>query len=165
MSTPLHSGGSSGIVSAFPATGKTYYAERHPNVLDSDSSSFSWISPDGFLKRDERQRHPDWPHNYIRHIKEQVHQGKLVLVSTHGEVRGLLEDQELSFTLVYPAFDLRTYYLKRMVDRGSPRWLVDKIDLMWPSMLAELEAQRGCRHVVLRRGEYLSDALEANVRA
>ena len=56
------------IISAFPGTGKSYYHVLHRmRTLDSDSSNFSWVTYDS-----ERVRHPDFPGNYIDHIKESI---------------------------------------------------------------------------------------------
>ena len=57
------------IFSVFPACGKTYLYEHQDEyglkILDSDSSQFSWT-----LTRDGMIRNPDFPKNYIEHIKE-----------------------------------------------------------------------------------------------
>mgnify|MGYP000294488544 CR=1 FL=1 len=49
------------IISAFPATGKSFYFKHTGlEVLDSDSSLFSWSEPE--------VRNPEFPQNYINHI-------------------------------------------------------------------------------------------------
>src|SRR5581483_3326547 len=104
---------------AFPATGKTHFAERSWAVVDSDSSRFSWK----WTSPETRERHPEWPSNYIRHIQRELGYGKVVLVSTHQEVRDALVDAGLYFLLVYPAADLKAEYRQRMEQRGRPpRW-------------------------------------------
>ena len=56
------------LISGFPGIGKTYYKQKSElNVLDSDSSKFSWIEKD--------VRHPDFPQNYIDHIKKNLNKG------------------------------------------------------------------------------------------
>ena len=139
------------LVAAFPATGKSYYAERHDNVADSDSSAFSWI---GLGKR-----HPDWPHNYLRHIKDELLDGRTVLVSTHAEVRHLLEDEELPFTLVYPQRHLRDEYVRRMVDRGSSIALCETVAARWHDWITEMHEQPCAARIVLGAGDYLSDVM------
>jgi len=53
------------IISAFPGTGKSFYHNTHKDTtLDSDSSNFSWLADDKTL------RNPEFPYNYIKHIKE-----------------------------------------------------------------------------------------------
>lgn len=140
------------LISAFPATGKTYLAVRRHDVADSDSSAFSWLSPG--------HRHPDWPHNYLRHIKAELSQGRTVLVSTHEQVRGLLEDEELPFTLVYPASAHRVEYLVRMAKRGSPLPLIQLVDAHWNEWIAQMHEQACAARVVLGSGQYLWDVIE-----
>lgn len=136
------------VISAFPATGKSHMASIVPGVADSDSSLFS--------------RGPGWPDNYIDHLEELGRASlSLLLVSTHSEVRQALIDHSIEFTLVYPAEGLRDEYRERMEQRGSPLALVTKvIDELWSPALAECRAQRGCRHVELGPGEYLTDAVD-----
>lgn len=143
------------VIAAFPATGKSYMASRTPSVADSDSSQFSWMHPGS------RERHPDWPHNYVEHLGHLLCSGlRLVLVSTHAEVRTALVEHGIDFTLVYPAASLRDEYRVRMERRDSPPALIAKvIDELWDSALAECRAQDGCEHIELGRGEYLSDVL------
>jgi hypothetical protein len=142
------------LVAAFPATGKTHYAATHPNVLDSDSSRFSWCDSGG-----QRVRNPAWPQNYLDHIARGLRDGATVLVSTHAEVRAALRDAGLPFTLVYPDAALRDEYVQRMTDRGSPPTFVAMVADQWDQWIAELADQAGCvQHIVLGSGEYLSDA-------
>ncbi len=146
------------VIAAFPATGKSYMAATVPDIADSDSSSFSWK----YTHPDVRQRHPDWPGNYICHLRELLQSDvRLVLVSTHAEVREGLVRHGIPFTLVYPRAELRGEYRARMERRGSPPGLIAKVvDELWDTALAECAQQEGCHHVVLNPGEYLTDALE-----
>lgn len=56
------------VIPAFPGMGKTYFKSQHPKytkqILDSDSSLFSWE----YLK-DGRVRNPHFPDNYLNYIK------------------------------------------------------------------------------------------------
>lgn len=141
------------VIAAFPATGKSYYAAAAGRV-DSDSSAYSWK----WLGPDERVRHPDWPGNYMAHIREALDAGSTVLVSTHAEVRQALAEARIPFTLIYPAPPLRAEYRARMERRGSSAALVAKvIDELWDDALADCAGQTGCVHIVLRSGEYLAD--------
>jgi hypothetical protein len=143
------------LIAAFPATGKTYYAKQHgQDVFDSDSSQFSWVVNNG-----EKVRHPDWPQNYLRHIKAELRAGNTVLVSTHAEVRGLLEDEELPFTLVYPREPHRVEYIVRMAQRGSPLALIELIDKNWCVWIEEMHEQACAIRYELGAGDYLSDVI------
>ena len=95
------------IIAAYPACGKSYFTENvkdyfegeNPIVLDSDSSLFSWIYENG-EKTDKRN--PDFPKNYINHIKENIGKADIIFVSSHSVVRKSLGDNKIKFTLVVP---------------------------------------------------------------
>ena len=62
------------VISAFPGTGKSYFHQNsNLDILDSDSSKYSWIS--------EGVRNPDFPDNYMAHIKGKIGSADIILVS------------------------------------------------------------------------------------
>ena len=80
------------IISAFPACGKTYAYEKLNKkgytILDSDSSQFSWCYEyDPNSDKIEKHRNPEFPNNYIKHIKENIGKVDYIFVSSHKEVR------------------------------------------------------------------------------
>lgn len=141
------------LVSAFPATGKSYLAREYPDhIVDSDSSAFSWE----WMSFEERRRHPDWPNNYVVAIEEWLAAGnRTVFVSTHQELRDALVAARIPFLLVYPRADLRWEYMDRIAKRGSPQPFISKLNREWLSMMRSLQEQTGCAHVVLGPGEFL----------
>ena len=108
------------IYSIFPACGKTWLYERQEDyglkILDSDSSNFSWVieeveDPDYVLIGDgtieplihkNKIRNPDFPNNYIKHIKENIGKYDYIFVSSHTSVREALDKEGIDFTIVYP---------------------------------------------------------------
>lgn len=140
------------VIAAFPATGKTHLFQTDPgSYVDSDSSAFSWITPG--------VRHPEWPDNYMAHIRGKLAFGKTVLVSTHTEVRSALREGNIPFTLAYPAIELRDEYIARMNERGSASKFVTFVAGQWDQLIASCMEQDGCDHIVLDSGEYLSDVI------
>ena len=147
------------VISAFPATGKSWLAEHHSNVVDSDSSEYSWDYPTRpGVERD--QHHPDWPGNYVAHIRHALSGDEVVLVSTHAEVRAALVDAGIPFTLVYPVGHLLDEYLERMATRFSPVALMQAVAEHWDAWLSELAEQECAQRVVLGSGKYLSDVVD-----
>src|SRR5260221_12499979 len=65
------------IISGFPGIGKSSLFRRADTlkVLDSDSTSFSWTD------ETKQKRHPDWPQNYLAHIKDKQNTSDVILVS------------------------------------------------------------------------------------
>ena len=99
------------IYSIFPACGKTWLYEHQEDydlkILDSDSSQFSWlytnIDENGSVIRGVRKvRNPDFPANYIEHIKENIGKYDCIFVSSHASVREALDAEGIDFTIVYP---------------------------------------------------------------
>lgn len=115
------------IVSAFPGTGKSFIYDMHivnPDflVLDSDSSGFD-------------KAH--FPANYMRHIRENIGRVDVIFVSSHAAVRKALCVEELNFILAYPAMELKSEYLRRYTDRGSPPAFVDLLNKNWETWVQE----------------------------
>lgn len=147
------------VVSAFPGTGKTYTSEvlwkGGLKVLDSDSSSFSWL-PEGV-------RNPYFPHNYIRHIKENIGLVDYIFVSSHEEVRHALVDEGIQFYLIYPKVGVKDEYIERYKRRGSPEAFIELISYQWEYWIWDLRNQQGCTHIELDTGQYISTLLTSKV--
>ena len=134
------------IISAFPGCGKSHYfrESKDKTVLDSDSSKFD---------------KSDFPRNYIRHIKENIEKADVIMVSSHKEVRDALIENGMSFTLVYPDISIKNEYVKRYIDRGSPKPFIDLLEKNWELWIGELDSQTGCDKIKLNESQYLSDVL------
>ena|SRR3989344_1764902 len=140
------------IISAFPGTGKSYFHQHYDlDVLDSDSSKFSWI--------EEGVRNPDFPNNYMGHIKAAMDKVDVILVSSHAVVRQALVKEGIEYTLVFPERSLRDEYVERFRRRGSAEKFVDLVVANWDTSISELEDQERCAKVRLKQGQYLSDFL------
>lgn len=130
------------IISGFPAIGKTYITQNKDKLniscIDSDSSKFSWLS--------EGVRNPDFPNNYIEHIKSNVGKVEYIFVSSHKEVREALYNNNLPHIIVYPDKSLKEEYLDKYYTRGnnskftsfiSDNWnnFIDDLDESWNNMI------------------------------
>jgi hypothetical protein len=140
------------IISGFPGIGKSWLFDNQEKlgikVSDSDSSKFSWIS--------EGVRNPDFPNNYIEHIKEIIKTVDVVLVSSHDVVRDALKQAGLEFLIVYPDINDKDEYIKRFIQRGSNEAFVKLISDNWDQWVANISSSTGVK-VQLNLGEYLSD--------
>ncbi len=134
------------IISAFPGCGKSHLFRNKGDkkILDSDSSKF-----------DKSQ----FPQNYIDHIKSNIGEADMILVSSHKEVRDALVDNGIEFTLVYPNKDIKDEYIQRYIDRGNEDKFVELLKNNWNIWIPELEQQKGCEKIELNRGQYLSDVV------
>lgn len=134
------------VVSAFPGCGKSHLFRNkgETKILDSDSSTF-----------DKSQ----FPQNYIDHIKSNLGNVDIILVSSHKEVRDALNKNGIHFTLVYPNKDIKDEYIQRYIDRGNDDKFVELLKNNWENWMQELENQLKCNKVELKSGEYLSDII------
>jgi hypothetical protein len=134
------------VVSAFPGCGKSHLFRNKGDkrILDSDSSTFD---------------KSNFPENYINHIKSNIGDADIILVSSHKEVRDALVDQSIDFILVYPSRDIKDEYIQRYIDRGNDDKFVELLKKNWDSWMNELEKQTDCKKIELKEGEYLSDIL------
>lgn len=131
------------IISAFPATGKSFYHQKHKETtLDSDSSNFSWtINEDG-----NRVRNPEFPKNYVNHIKDNIGKYEFIFVSTHKEVREALLDECIFFYLVYPDIARKEEFIERFRKRGNDEAFVEYVSNNWNKWINEIRfLPDGCK--------------------
>lgn len=140
------------VISGFPAVGKSVLTkESHLTVLDSDSSKFSWI--------EEGIRHPDFPNNYMQHIKDNIGKADYILVSSHDVVRKALEENNIGYTLVYPSIELKDEYLERYKCRGNNEKFIRFIDENWNEFINAIEKETFPKLIKLEKGQFLADVL------
>lgn len=143
------------IVCGFPGIGKTYLYNQFKNnestvpVFDSDSSKFSWAS--------ENVRHPDFPNNYIEHLKTLK---GIAFCSTHVEVRNALAANNMNYVLVYPSVDCKEEYIQLYIKRNSPPAFINLLETNFYKWINELPdtCHSNCIKVELTAGKTLSDA-------
>lgn len=151
------------IYSVFPACGKTYLYEHQEDydlkILDSDSSEFSWVRINGV-----KERNPDFPNNYIKHIKENIGKYDYIFVSSHASVREALDKEGIRFTIVYPEQSCKAEWVGRCYIReknGESGCGAEVMYNNWDQWILEC-VETGLEHVelVLSAGEYLDDCFD-----
>lgn len=144
------------VIAGFPGVGKTYLSRIREDlvILDSDSSSYSWLSPG--------VRNPDFPDNYIDHIEESLDKADVILTSTHEVVREALDYYEIDFYLVYPNIDLLHEYIRRYIRRGSDESFVKLMQEKWDVFINECKYFESdcCTKIELKEGQHLKDILD-----
>lgn len=147
------------VISGFPGVGKSYLFNTNEKmtILDSDSSMFSWI--------EEGVRHPDFPNNYMEHIKENIGKVDNIFVSSHDIVREALRDNNIPYLLVYPSGELKEEYVERYKDRGSNEGFINFISANWDRFIMDIERETYPELIRLESGQYLRDVLEEYYRS
>jgi hypothetical protein len=156
------------VIAAFPACGKTYYFENKKEgciVLDSDSSQFSWCYEYNPLVSDkiEKYRNPEFPQNYINHIKENIGKVDYIFVSTHDIVRKALKEANIDYTIVFPDYSLKAEWIGRCFLRGSGEKFCQLIAEQWDNWMAQMEDEikdEKRKYYKLKHDEFLSDAIK-----
>jgi hypothetical protein len=140
------------VISGFPGIGKSVLTKQsNLTVLDSDSSQFSWI--------EKGVRNPDFPNNYMNHIKENIGKADYILVSSHDNVRQALKDNQIDYTIVYPSVDLKDEYMDRYAGRGNDEKFINFIGTNWDKFLSDIQEDSYPKHVCLSKGQFLSHML------
>lgn len=153
------------IYSVFPACGKTWLYEHQEDyglkILDSDSSNFNWIITYDENGKKIKERNPEFPNNYIKHIKENIGKADVIFVSSHASVRDALDEEGIDFTVVYPEFDCKAEWVGRCFirdKRGESGCGAEAMYNNWEQWNTEC-FQTGANHeeIVLESKEHLSD--------
>lgn len=124
------------IISAFPGVGKSFYHNNHKETtLDSDSSNFSWIKDEN--GNNTKERNPEFPQNYINHIKENIGKYEIIFVSSHEVVRKALLDNCLYFYLVYPDSSRKDEFIERYKNRGNNEEFIKLVTDNWDEWMSD----------------------------
>lgn len=134
-------------------------------ALDSDSSKFSWMERKrteeeleeaaeiwGSVPRKMSKtcymaaigddlikvRNPEFPKNYIEHIKENIGKVDYIFVSSHKEVRDALLYAEIPFTLVVPIRNMKAEWIGRCWLRGSGEDFCKMLNQNWDKWIDEI---------------------------
>ena len=156
------------IYSVFPACGKTYLYEHQEDydlkILDSDSSNFSWIKIRDASGKDTKVRNPDFPDNYIEHIKENIGKYDCIFVSSHASVRDALDKEGIDFTIVYPHRNCKAEWVGRCFIRDRRGESGCGADIMYDNFdqwIKEcIDTGRNHKELVLSPTTYLSEYFE-----
>lgn len=164
------------IISAFPACGKSFAFEKMKEidglkVLDSDSSKFSWAYE---TERDEngnplrgikRIRNPEFPQNYIEHIKGNMNDTNYLFVSSHKVVRDALRKNNIPYVLIYPERYLLDTWVGRCYVRGNNKEFINNLIENWDKWITECEEDKGCTEkIALKYGQYILDVIHDRSR-
>ena len=133
------------IISAWCGTGKTYIcSQENTNSIELE---FWKYKDKGLFKK------------YIEDVKYQIGKVDYIFISTEPDGLKLLDDEGIDIVLVYPQNMLRNEYLDRYINRDSPYDFIGTFMKHWNIWLNELKTQDFCKHIILKKGEYLQDVL------
>lgn len=133
------------IISGYPGIGKSYLSEKTRlithgifdfEISDSDSSHYSWTIDEAGNKI----RNPEFPENYIQHIKDLMKTSQIILVSTHKQVRDAMDEAGIDYYIVYPEKEFpKSEYMERFRKRGSSEEFIKVQDENWDKWIDDLD--------------------------
>ena len=148
------------IVIGYQGIGKSTLAGRERRYIDLESGNF-WI--DG-------KRAEDWYKPYCQIAEHLSRQGYTVFVSSHEVVRKQLEDTGETVVVIYPAINLRDYW----VDKLHQRYMDSGLEKDWKALknaeerfdenIRELEESVFAYKLVIEKPDYDLEAMLVNFR-
>lgn len=150
------------VISSFPGCGKTYCFDKYKDsgikILDSDSSEFSWVKDENGINT--KERNPDFPMNYINHIKENLGNVDIIFVSSHDIVRSALKENDINYILVYPCLGAKEEYINRYSVRGSDENFIKFIESNYEKFINDMQLENFPQKIELNYEETLDDLLK-----
>lgn len=148
------------IISAFPACGKSYIFEnmKFIDCVDSDSSKFSWVLDEN--GNSTGVRNPEFPDNYKQHIVSLIGKVDYIFVSSHKEVRDMLNEADLCWVSVMPSSELKNEWVGRCFTRGNTEGFCKLIQNNWESWVCNNKNEGAVGWVTLKSNEYLSNHMD-----
>ena len=115
----------------------------------------------GIIKGIKKVRHPDFPNNYIKHIKENIGKYDCIFVSSHASVREALDKEGIDFTIVYPESSCKAEWVGRCFIREKNGESGCGAEIMynnWEQWILEcVETGIDHKEIVLKSKDHLSD--------
>lgn len=100
---------------------------------------FSWIYDENGNKTDVRN--PDFPNNYIQHIKEHMDTEDVIFVSSHKAVRDALQKEGIPYCLIYPAKEMKQEWLCRFRERGNDESFIQFQNEHWEEFIDDMDKE------------------------
>ena len=155
------------VVAAFTGTGKTFLSRQYPDkILDLECMPYKYNLKPGTVF-DETDKATlwdiaeDWPHNYIKRIKEVLNNYDIILIPPDIIVLELLRCDGIPYILVYPNRRCKDEYKERFVLRGNQEEFIYVFIDGWDIFMDSFEKIYCSERLVLDIGDFLTiDKLE-----
>ena len=154
------------VISAFPGCGQSTYYKKYgmtQKILDSDSSNFSWIKDaEG---NNTKERNPEFPLNYINHIKENIYNTDIIFVSSHEIVRKAMADNGIRYVNIYPKDTVQNMkeWRNRFIERNNSQSFINTVMENWSkwilSMVNDTSATRNIELDLFDGSAFITETL------
>ncbi len=156
------------IIAGFPCIGKSTLGRRSDlNIIDLESTKYKYILDPNIKNLEEVKlnlncsRNPEWPQNYIKAIQEAKEKYDIVFVLGKYDFNMKMVEENIDFLIAYPDPEesQKEDYLERARSRNNSQKFLDifsKNFEKWQSLMASLPVDK----IILKKGEYIGDAIE-----
>jgi len=106
----------------------------------------------------DRIPNPDWPHNYLKALKETIEKYDLVLAPSNLDIRNLLIENHIPFMFVLPSLDSRDQLLTRYRERRNSEDLIHNV-MSYFDHWSRKQEDYSYPIIILEKDKYLEDLL------
>ncbi|MCI8939129.1 MAG: hypothetical protein HFH11_03130 [Dorea sp.] len=158
------------IIAGFSGVGKTTFAKTHQNVIDLHIMPYKYTNlnevnnnynDESIKAAPELILNPDWRYDYYDKLISlyKSEPNKIIVIPTDIQIMNWLAYEEITFTLVFPSYDLKEEYRNKYLERGNTEAFIDIFINDWDYWIGMFKLQKGCKKIELKTNEYLSDVI------
>lgn len=158
------------IIAGFSGIGKTTFANTHKNVVDLHVMPYKYSNFNEIINKyngesikaaPELVLNINWRYEYYDKLILlcRSEPDKIILVPSDVQIMNWLQNDDIPFTLVFPAYELKEEYQSRFLERGNTKDFLDIFIANWDNWLGRLKLQKGCTKIELKANEFLSDVM------
>lgn len=164
------------LIMAYMGTGKTELENRYDNIVDFDFQDYRYIYDESIRHLPLEQRkgstnlrtnNPDYPKNFLEDAIKLLNEGKIVVSPFIDHVFRAYDDfnikskiDDLRVILVCPTRDNFDEYVQRFKQRGNSDEFIARREKEFPSLVDLFEQANNYERIVIKPGQFLSEALE-----
>jgi len=157
------------IIAGFSGIGKTILATLYPqSVIDFVCMLYKYKVDENEVFTEASKASLDyefifgWEVNYVKAIKQNMSDDKILLIPSDFRVLSLLENEDIQYILCYPKREAKETYHKRFIERGNTQYFLDIFIGRWDEFMDNLEDDSYGRRIVLEPDQFLSDVIDVN---
>ena len=129
------------VFACFASLGKSFAANKIKDCLDLDSTMFKWIykskgNIETLKGTTDREKNPDWPHNYQAEVIKNLGKYKYIFISLNApEILQKLDELNIENYILLPKRDIKQTILERLKDRNNSMEFINSIDEKFDEIL------------------------------